>query len=215
MKNKKIVVFDLDGTLIDTLDDLMDSVNVQLEKFGYPLRSRKEIRDFVGNGNLLLMKRSFGEDAPSDVIDASYEGFKAYYKDHCMDKTKPYDGILDVLKAVKEKGYKTAIVSNKVDFATKQLSKQWFGNLIDYAQGQEDNLLMKPAPDAIYKVLNILGEKLEDAVYVGDSNVDVQTAKNANMDMITVTYGFRDEDVLIKLGAQNFAHTPQEILNYL
>lgn len=196
------VIFDLDGTLLDTLDDLTDSVNAVLMQHQMRQYSRTQIRSFVGNGIRRLMQQAVPEGEANPQFAQIYEEFKAYYGVHCMDKTRPYPGILALLERLSENGYQLAIVSNKADFAVKKLRDFYFADYIKVAIGESEDIQKKPAPDTVYQALKELSTGHERAVYVGDSEVDIQTASNAGMDSIIVTWGFRDSMFLMKHGAQ-------------
>lgn len=210
----EFIVFDLDGTLLDTLDDLHVSVNVALEKYDLPKRSKEEVRSFVGNGIAMLIKRSIGEETP--YFERVLEAFKAHYATHCADKTKAYSGILELLKSLKAQGVKTAVVSNKADFAVKKLAREYFGGLLLEAVGEDEEhgIRKKPAPDSLFAVMEKMGATKEKTVYVGDSEVDIQTAANAGVDCISVTWGFKDKAFLLQNGGRIFIDTPDEILKY-
>jgi len=195
----KAVIFDLDGTLLNTLEDLMDSVNFALRRYGMPERTLDEIRTFVGNGVRKLVERSV--PAETENTEEVLAVFSEYYKLHCEDKTAPYEGITELLKKLSENGIKAAVVSNKMDGAVKQLCRRYFGDLIVAAAGNIDGRPTKPAPDSVFAVMEEIGAKAEETVYVGDSDVDVMTARNSGLDCIAVTWGFRDRDVLEKAGA--------------
>lgn len=201
-------VFDLDGTLLNTLRDLYLAVNRTLKKYSLPERSEEEIRLFVGNGVEMLVKRSLGEEH-GYLLKEALEVFKKDYSLHGEDNTLPYEGIKEMLAHLKEKGIKLAVVSNKFDGATKKLTSKYFGGLIDIAIGESENVRKKPAPDSLVKAINILNGK--NAVYIGDSDVDIQTAKNGNVDCISVTWGFRDKDFLIKNGGKIFVSDAKEL----
>lgn len=206
-----VVIFDLDGTLLDTLEDLADSVNYTLEHNSLPQRTLWEVRSFVGNGITKLIERAAGEGVAPAEVDRLGVEFRAYYKEHCADKTRPYAGIPELLETLRSSGVKTALVSNKGDFAVQELVKQYFPGLFDYAVGDRDGIARKPAPDSVNEVLSVLGFSKGDAIYVGDSDVDVETALNAGTDMSIVTWGFRDEEFLISKGARNIARSPDEL----
>ena len=210
----EFIVFDLDGTLLDTLADLHASVNFALEKFSFPKRSQEEVRSFVGNGIAMLIKRAIGKQTPlfEDVLQA----FKTHYAAHCADKTQPYAGILPLLERLKMRGVKTAVVSNKADFAVKKLADEYFSGLLFAAVGEDEakGIRKKPAPDSLLSVLQKLGADREKTVYVGDSEVDIQTAQNAGVACISVAWGFKDKDFLIENGATVLIDTPDEILKY-
>lgn len=207
----KTVVFDLDGTLLDTLQDLTNSVNFALANNGEPVRTIDEVRRFLGNGirNLMIRALNGREDHPK--FDKVFADFKEHYGVHCQDETKPYDGIMELCKELKELGIQTAIVSNKADFAVKELQKYYFDGIIPVAIGEKETVRKKPAPDTVFQALAELGADAGTAVYVGDSDVDVETAKNSGMDCISVTWGFRDEEFLTEHGASVYAHNTEEL----
>lgn len=210
----KAVIFDLDGTLLNTLDDLADGVNYALRQFGYAERTIEEVRVFVGNGVRNLIYRALPDDK-KDMLDTVLPVFKTYYGAHSAVKTAPYIGIMDVLEVLKEKNIRTAIVSNKFDLAVKELSKKTFKGLIDFALGEGNGIATKPAPDGIYAAIKELQVDPKDCVYVGDSEVDIVTARNAGLPCISVTWGFRDEELLRSLGAEYVAHDTQELLEII
>ena len=218
MKRKgpiKAIIFDLDGTLLDTLEDLKNGVNAALREYHLPQRTLEEVRRFVGNGvrNLMIQAVPGGEEHPKfEEILAFFQG---YYKAHCKEYTGPYQGISKVLKELDDKGILMAIVSNKFDPAVKELNEEHFGRYIKVAIGETLNVARKPAPDMVYQALDILGVEKSQAVYIGDSEVDIQTAKNAGLFCIAVTWGFRDEELLRECGAESIVHTPEEMLGFL
>ncbi len=195
------VIFDLDGTLLNTLEDLTDSVNYAMERFGYPVHTLEEVRSFVGNGAPKLIERSI----PQGMENASYEDvlktFKEHYAGHCEDKTKPYEGVAKMLDTLQKQGYRMAVVSNKFDGAVKQLCKKYFGSYIATAIGESAEVKRKPAPDTVYRALGELSKDASSAVYVGDSDVDIRTAGNVPMPCISVTWGFRTREQLRQAGA--------------
>ena len=201
------VIFDLDGTLTDTLEDLKSSVNYALSQFGFPERNTEEIRKFVGNGVRRLIYLSVPENISDELSERCLSVFKEHYNTHSCDKTKPYDGISDLLKLLKDNGIKTAVVTNKMHSAAADIVEYFFGGLIDITVGQIDGVAQKPQPDGIYKVLEKLGISKEKAVYVGDSEVDCVTAKNAGIPCIGVTWGFRSKEILLENGADFIADT--------
>lgn len=205
----------MDGTILDTLEDLTDSLNYALDKHGYPTRTISEVRSFVGNGIRKLVERGIGKTVSEEEIDKLCATQKEYYSAHCADKTKPYEGILELLKELRKAGYKTAVVSNKADYAVQNLVKQYFDGLFDMAVGEKPNVRKKPAPDSVNQVLKQLQVAKEKAIYIGDSDVDIETARNANMDCIAVDWGFRDRDTLLAKGANIIASTPSEIINLI
>lgn len=207
----KAVLFDMDGTLLDTLEDLCDSTNHALAQMGYPLRGIEEIRRFIGNGAEKQIRRAVPEGTSEGKIMETLAAFRAYYQDHCQIKTKVYDGLLDVLSELKEKGVKMAVVSNKPDAAVKKLSREYFGDRLDYAIGPSDGVRCKPYPDMAGEALKALGVEKKDAVFVGDSEVDVQTGLNAGLDVIAVSWGFRSREVVIEAGAKMIADDASEL----
>ncbi len=210
------IIFDLDGTLLNTLEDLMDSVNFALGRQGYPLRNISEIRSFVGNGIRLLMERAVpNEVIGTDTFEICFEDFVDYYKIHMEDKTAPYDGINDMLSNIKKIGFKTAIVTNKADFAAQDLCKRMFGENIDLVVGSSDDRPNKPAPDGVFYALKKLDSKLENTVFVGDADTDILTAKNAGLSSIGVLWGFRDREIIEVEGAEYIVETVKELENLL
>lgn len=207
----KAVLFDMDGTLLDTLEDLCDSTNHALAQMGYPLRGIEEIRRFIGNGAEKQIRRAVPEGTNEEKIMEVLTAYRAYYQDHCQIKTKVYDGLLDVLSELKEKGVKMAVVSNKPDAAVKKLSREYFGDRLDYAIGPSDGVRCKPYPDMAEEALKALGVEKKDAVFVGDSEVDVQTGLNAGLDVIAVSWGFRSREVVIEAGASKIADNASEL----
>ena len=215
MKRYKAVIFDLDGTLLNTLEDLTDAVNHVMRQFNYPEHTIEEIRSFVGNGIKLLIERSlpYGKDNPE--FDKVFSEFKSYYTSHCQIKTRPYDGIMELISSLKEQGYKLAIVSNKNQSAVTELNNIYFSDYISTAIGEKEGVRKKPAPDTVIKALSELGISSDDAVYVGDSDVDRETAKNSDMDCISVTWGFRERKLLESLKPYAIIDKPAELLNYV
>ena len=211
----KMVIFDLDGTLLDTLDDLCNSVNYSLRTNNFPERSLAEVRTFVGNGIRLLIERSVPEGTSKELIDKTFECFKTYYAVHCNDKTKTYPGVMDMLKELKKNGYKIAVLSNKAQYAVTKLCDIYFNNLLDDAVGARENVAKKPSPDALYICAENNNINLNNFIYVGDSDVDVATANNAGVRGIAVTWGFRSRELLIKCGAENLADNTDELLQIL
>lgn len=215
MSKYSLVIFDLDGTLLDTLDDLKNSVNFALRCEGLPERSRDEIRLAVGNGIRRLIELSVPVDTDEDKLNCVFNAFKAHYALHNADNTKPYGDILPMLKQLKQENVKLAILSNKADFAVKTLNERYFDGLFDMTLGEREDIPRKPDPAGIEQVLNSLNVDRKTAVYVGDSDVDILTAENAGVDCISVVWGFRDRDFLIKNGGSVFAKTPSELLNII
>ena len=208
-------VFDLDGTLLDTLEDLYLATNHALARHGLPLRSRDEVRMFVGNGVEMLIRRAVPAGTDEETTLAVLADFKTTYAAICEDHTKPYDGILEMLTALRERGIRVAVVSNKFDAATKKLCKKYFGDLVEVAIGERVGVRKKPAPDTVYEALKALGVTAEGSVYIGDSDVDIRTAENCGMPCISVTWGLRDKDFLIENGAKALVDTPEKLLRVI
>ena len=200
------ILFDLDGTLLDTLEDLADATNYSLRHFGFPERSLEEIRRFVGNGARNQIRLSLPEGSSEETICAVLAFYKDYYNTHCQIKTCPYDGITNMLQALRG-DYPLAIVSNKPDPTVKRLCAEYFPGI--YAMGESPACPRKPAPDMICHVMDALG--VQRCIYVGDSEVDVLTAKNADVPCLSVTWGFRTESDLTAAGASWLCHTPAEL----
>lgn len=211
------IIFDLDGTLLNTLEDLSDSVNHALTLSGFPTRTIEEIRSFVGNGVAKLIERAIPQGKENPRYEETLSVFKAHYELHCKDKTRPYDGIIPMLDELCEKGYKLGIVSNKFDTAVKELSGLYFGDRILSSIGESDKIRKKPAPDTAYQALEELSSKAEQAIYVGDSDVDIATAAAVPMRCISVTWGFRSRSRLIAAGANPslMIASPKELLPLL
>lgn len=201
------VLWDLDGTLLNTLDDLTNAVNYALHRFEYPHRTQKEVRSFVGNGARRLIERAVPKGADADAV---FEIFRTYYDAHCQIKTKPYDGILDALAALGEK-YPMAVVSNKPDSAVKPLCAEYFHGL--YACGESADCPRKPAPDMVFKAMEAIG--VQKCIYVGDSEVDVLTAQNAGVPCLSVLWGFRDREEIEAAGGIHFCETTAELIEKL
>ena len=210
-----VYIFDLDGTLLDTLDDLAAAVNFSLRSVGAPERTREEVKAFVGNGMVKLMNRALpdGMKEDAEIFERAFASFKDYYMAHCTDYTRVYSGVMPLLERLNAVGKLCAIVSNKGDFAVKELSRRYFGDLIAIAVGEneEAGIRKKPAPDSVFSVLKNLKAEAKRAVYIGDSEVDIETAKNADLPCISVTWGFKSREFLIEHGATVLVDTPEEI----
>jgi len=213
--NFDTVIFDLDGTLLNTIDDLTDSVNYALNVCGFPTRSVDEIRGFVGNGIRRTLKRAAPENTSDEIQSKMYRLFGECYLAHCADKTRPYDGITGMLKKLNEHGIKSAIVSNKSDAAVKKLSDIFFGGLISAAAGDCDSRQRKPAPDSVFYVMEQLGSGKSSCIYCGDSEVDIMTAANAGIPCISAAWGFKGRAFLEKYNAEMIADTPADIFRYI
>ncbi|TAH66936.1 MAG: HAD-IIIA family hydrolase [Anaerolineaceae bacterium] len=209
------IIFDLDGTLLNTLDDLKDSLNFALEKYGYQERTLEEVRSFVGNGVRKLVQRSLPLHSSEKEVEQCLATFTAHYNENMQNKTRPYDGIMELLLHLDRCNYKLAIVSNKFDTAVKELAKEYFSDFINIAIGDSSKVKRKPAPDAVYKAIDNLGSDIKKTIYVGDSETDVQTAKNAGIPCVGVTWGFRTREVLRNEGAEYLIDTPKELLTII
>ena len=208
-------IFDLDGTLLDTLEDLYLATNAALKHHALPCRTRDEVRMFVGNGVEMLIRRAVPAGTNEAMIQAVLAHFKSTYAAICEDHTQPYEGILPLLTALREKSIRVAVVSNKFDAATKQLCEKYFGNLVEVAIGERAGVRKKPAPDTVYEALKELGVTAEGAVYIGDSDVDIQTARNCGVPCISVTWGLRDRDFRLQNGAETLVDTPERLLGVI
>ena len=217
MNKKTTVIFDLDGTLLDTLDDLTASANYAMREMGFPMRSKEEIRNFVGNGILVLIKKCVPEDTKKEDIEKALNVFKKHYGVHCNDLTKPYEGVRELIAALQKKKVKMAIVSNKADFAVKELAEIYFKSSIPVAIGEDEEagIRKKPAPDTVYKAMDFLGSSAEESVYVGDSEVDAKTAANSGLDLVLCSWGFRGESFLKTLGSNIIIHKPLELMDHI
>ena len=209
---KHAVIFDLDGTLLNTLGDLRAATNHALEVRGLPPHSMEEIRQFIGNGIRLLICRAMPEGTPEAEIDAALDDFKAYYAAHIHDRTVPYDGIPQLLTALRKRGIKVAVLSNKIDSASQQLIEYFFPGKTDVVFGEHVGVPRKPDPTSCRMVMQQLGVQPEQVLYVGDSGTDMQTAKNAGLYAVGVTWGFRSKEVLLEYGADVLVHRPEQIL---
>lgn len=207
------IIFDLDGTLLNTLDDLMDSTNYALAQCGFPVRNYSQIRSYVGNGVRLLIERAVPKGVDADKIEECLKIFTAHYDKNMSNKTRPYDGIEDMLTKVKERGFKSAVVSNKYDAAVKELVGTLFGKYIGLAIGESETVKKKPSPDGVLAALKQLNSQRERTVYVGDSDVDAMTAQNSGLKFVGVTWGFRDRDLLKSMGAKAIIDSPDMLLN--
>lgn len=211
----KGVLFDLDGTLLDTLEDLYQSVNAALTACGFPERTRMKIRSFVGNGVRNLMVRSVPDGEENPKFEECFQKFREHYAAHLNDHTAPYAGIMELLAELKEKGIPTAVVSNKSDAAVKELCRETFGDLVPLAIGESERVKKKPAPDTVIEAAAGIGVPLKDCVYVGDSEVDLATAENAGIPCISVSWGFRDKELLESLGVKMLLDTVSELRDCL
>lgn len=207
----KYVLFDLDGTILDTLDDLHAAANAALRAGGYPERTKDEVRRFVGNGIRKLIERAVPAGASEQDIIKTHEAFTAYYTKHCKDKTRPYAGIPELVSGLKENGIASAVISNKADYAVRALCEEYFKGLFELSVGEREGIRKKPAPDSVLEAMRVMGAKSSETVYIGDSDVDIMTAKNAGIACIGVSYGFRGREFLESHGAEVIADTVEEL----
>ncbi len=214
MKEYSTYIFDLDGTLLNTLNDLAASTNYALRSVKLPEHSVDDVRRFVGNGVRKLMERAIEGGDKNPLFDEAYATFRKHYLEHGLDTTQPYPGIMEMLKELKARGKRIAVVSNKFYDATQELVKHFFGEYVEVAIGERENIRKKPAPDTVVEAMRMLGVGKENAVYIGDSDVDFNTAKNVGIPCISVLWGFRDKDFLQSIGATTFITSPEELLDY-
>jgi len=205
-------IFDLDGTLLDTLADLAASTNYALRSVGLPERTTDEVRRFVGNGVRLLMERAVPNGAANPKFDDAYAAFRLHYLEHSLDTTKPYSGVPAMLEELRKRGRRIAVVSNKLYEATESLCRHFFADTVEVAIGEREGIRKKPAPDTVIEAMRRLGVGEERSVYVGDSDVDIATARASHLPCISVLWGFRDRAFLVAHGAQRFVCSPQELL---
>ncbi|MDD3206775.1 MAG: HAD-IA family hydrolase [Lachnospiraceae bacterium] len=217
MKKYTTAIFDLDGTLLNTIDDLADSVNYTLKELQMPQRSLEEVLSYVGNGIQVLIHKAVPEHTSKEIEDKAFAVFREHYLANCEVKTAPYPGILELLDKLQQAGIKTAIVSNKNDVPVKKLNQTYFGNRIPVAIGEKEakGIRKKPAPDTVFEAMKELGSKTEESIYIGDSEVDKETAINAGMPVILVSWGFRDREFLKALDPEYLVDTVKELENIL
>lgn len=211
MNTYKLAIFDLDGTILNTLEDLADSVNWMLEQYGYPLRTIAEVRQMVGNGLWKLVCRALPEGTPEEKVQEAFEAFTPHYQAYCNVKTGPYAGITEVIRHLREAGYRTAVNTNKKAAQTAVLMEAYFPGLFDEILGEGIGFEKKPSPEAVFHILEKLQIAPADAVYIGDSDVDLETAVNAGLDPVIVSWGFRDKDYMEQKGAKVIVDTMQEL----
>lgn len=212
---RKTIIFDLDGTLLNTLEDLYLSTNAALQSCGFPARTMEEVRQFVGNGVRNLMRRAVPEGEENPRFEECFRAFREHYAVHLNDHTGPYEGIMELLEKLRKMGCPAAIVSNKLDSAVKELNRSFFGELIPVAIGESEGVRRKPEPDTVYAAMGELGVSREDCIYVGDSEVDLQTAKNCRIPCVCVSWGFRGRETLESLGAERIVDTAEELLQVI
>ncbi len=210
-----MLIFDLDGTLLNTVKDLHNALNYALKAHGFPEKTEAETQMLLGNGIDILVAGAIPEGKDNPQFPETYATFKEYYSQHLNDFTQPYNGILPLLKKLKGRHIKTGIVSNKFDEGVKALAKQYFSGLIEYAQGTSDTVKKKPAPDAVFALIKEQHAENERNIYIGDSDVDINTAKNAGIPCVSVSWGFRSRAFLESCGADPIIDRPEELLNLL
>ena len=211
MHKYKPYIFDLDGTLLSTLADLAASTNYALRTHHMPERSIDEVRRFVGNGVKKLMERAIPDGLNNPLFEETFATFRQHYMQHNLDTTQPYPGIMQLLEQLKAEGKNIAVVSNKFYAATRELCRHFFGDLVPVAIGEREDIRKKPAPDTVIEALRELGVDKEGAVYIGDSDVDIMTAKNSGMPCVSVLWGFRDKEFLLEHGATTLISQPEEM----
>lgn len=212
MTKRDTILWDLDGTLLNTLTDLTNSVNAALTNCGLPPRSRAEVQSFVGNGVRLLMERAVPDGAANPLFERAFHAFKTHYAKNCNNHTCPFEGIPEVLAALRREGYRMAIVSNKIEPAVQELARLYFASSIEVAVGDAPGYEKKPAPDNPKRALRLLNSDRNRALYIGDSRVDIQTAQNCGLPMIIVDWGYQSKEELIALGGQNIVSAPDQLL---
>lgn len=212
MKEYQTYIFDLDGTLLNTIRDLAASVNYALRSTGMAERTLEEVREFVGNGVKKLMERAVPGGLDNPQFEAAYATFRQHYLHHSLDTTAPYPGIEKLLSELRRRGKRVAIVSNKFYAATQELARHFFPDTVEVAIGEREDIRKKPAPDTVLEAMKQLGVEAEGAVYIGDSDVDIETARNCSIPCISVLWGFRDHDFLLHHGATCLVSRPEEIL---
>ena len=213
----KLAIFDLDGTILNTIDDLADAVNVALSKNGMPTRTVAEVTSFVGNGIKRLIERAVPDGTEGEAIARVHADFTAHYTLHCADKTAPYAGVPELLQQLRASGVRTAVLSNKAHYAVRSLCATYFPTCFDAVAGEREaqGIPKKPAPDAVLAIMRELGVTAEQTVYIGDSDVDIETARNAGIPAILVSFGFRSAAFLRAHGAETVVDTPQEIADLI
>ncbi|MCI7249605.1 MAG: HAD-IA family hydrolase [Prevotella sp.] len=211
MHKYKTYIFDLDGTLLSTLADLAASTNYALRTHHMPERSLDEVRRFVGNGVKKLMERAIPDGLNNPLFEETFATFRQHYMQHNLDTTQPYPGIMQLLEQLKAEDKNIAVVSNKFYAATRELCRHFFGDLVPVAIGEREDIRKKPAPDTVIEALRELGVDKEGAVYIGDSDVDIMTAKNSGMPCVSVLWGFRDKEFLLEHGATTLISKPEEM----
>lgn len=209
------IIFDLDGTLLNTLDDITDSVNIMLGREGYPPRTREEVREFVGNGAKNLIRRALPETVSEEETLRCLAVYSKIYLENMFQKTGPYEGIDLILKELKKLGLKIGVVSNKPHEATREICEFYFGSVLDAFIGDNPERKKKPAPDNVFEILKLMGSDKTKTLYIGDSDVDMETAKNAGLDCVGVTWGYRSEETLTEHGADYIIDEPWQLIHLI
>ena len=205
------ILYDMDGTVLDTLDDLTDSVNHALAQFDFPPVSPQRLAGFLGNGAIQLIIRSCPPGTDEETIRKMYDIYTPWYGEHCSVKTAPYEGIIELMQKLRNMGVKQAVISNKPDIAVKPLAERYFPGLLELAVGDSSAVRRKPAPDTVFAAAREMNVPIEKCVYIGDTEVDVETARNAGIDGIAVTWGFRTPEELIAAGATTLVNNTEEL----
>ncbi len=215
--SKKAIIFDLDGTLLNTYEDLANAVNYALSENGLPTHPAEKYKIFAGNGTDMMITRALPEDKRNDdILSKVRKLYFEYYNAHSGECTRPYDGIVEMLSELKQRGFKLAVVSNKIDFMTRAVVKEYFGDaMFDFVTGQRDGIIPKPDPSMVYKVMEQFGVTCDECIFVGDSGVDAETGKNAGIFTVGVLWGFRDKKELLECGASTVIQSAEELLNYV
>lgn len=211
----KAVLFDMDGTVLDTVGDLTDAINISLEKFGFPARSVEEVKSFLGKGPAHFVNCAVPEGTDEITRQQVLAFYEPYYDSHCQVKTAPYPGIMELLKALKARGLRLAVISNKQEPAVKVLARQHFAGLLELAVGTNARIRCKPDPSAVLAAMEELGVEKDETLYVGDMDVDLNTARNAGIDCVCVSWGFLGRKKLEALGAKHIVDTAQELLDFI
>ena len=211
----KTVIFDLDGTLLDTIEDMTDGINYVMQQFGFDQHTIEEIKSMVGNGMPKLIERVVPGGTSNPVYETVYEQYKEYYGSHCRIKTRPYDGILELLAQLRHQGFQIGIVSNKNHGKVVQLKEDFFADYIEVAIGQQENTRKKPAPDTVFMAMKELNASGQETLYVGDSEVDKMTADHAGLTCVLVSWGFRNREMLVSLKPGAVIDRPEQLLTYM
>jgi len=209
------ILYDMDGTVLDTLGDLCDSVNHATSQFGFPSVTEKQMAGFLGNGAKRLLTLSCPDGTDEETIEKILAVYLPWYNTHCRIKTAPYEGIVGMMEKLREMGVKQAVISNKPDSAVKPLAEEFFPGLLELAVGESKEVRRKPSPDSVFAAAKQMNVPVERCVYIGDTEVDIETAKNAGMDCIAVTWGFRSPEQLVKSGAGVMVNNADELFEAL